>query len=78
LDLSYAKSLLVYLSAFSSPDADFLSFYSKLNHYQVPGIVFARGPAVAVLILLESEGETYAVLTEQVDVGFLQCLFYSC
>ncbi|KAK2997757.1 hypothetical protein RJ639_024904, partial [Escallonia herrerae] len=35
---------------------------------KVPGIVFARGPAVAVLILLESEGETYAVLTEQVRV----------
>ncbi|KAI5655598.1 hypothetical protein M9H77_32785 [Catharanthus roseus] len=35
---------------------------------KVPGIVFARGPAVAVLILLDSEGETYAVLTEQVRV----------
>ncbi|XP_076895998.1 nudix hydrolase 14, chloroplastic-like [Bidens hawaiensis] len=34
----------------------------------VPGIVFARGPAVAVLILLESEGKIYAVLTEQVRV----------
>ncbi|KAL6556333.1 Nudix hydrolase 14, chloroplastic [Orobanche gracilis] len=34
----------------------------------IPGIVFARGPAVAVLILLESDGETYAVLTEQVRV----------
>ncbi|KAE8698141.1 Nudix hydrolase 14 [Hibiscus syriacus] len=35
---------------------------------KVPGIVFARGPAVAVLILLESEGATYAVLTEQARV----------
>ncbi|KAK4558043.1 hypothetical protein RGQ29_007698 [Quercus rubra] len=35
---------------------------------KVPGIVFARGPAVAILILLESEGKTYAVLTEQVRV----------
>ncbi|XP_021286895.1 nudix hydrolase 14, chloroplastic isoform X1 [Herrania umbratica] len=35
---------------------------------KVPGIVFARGPAVAVLILLESDGETYAVLTEQARV----------
>ncbi|XP_050227530.1 nudix hydrolase 14, chloroplastic [Mercurialis annua] len=34
----------------------------------VPGIVFARGPAVTVLILLDAEGETYAVLTEQVRV----------
>ncbi|MBA0768209.1 hypothetical protein Gotri_017029 [Gossypium trilobum] len=34
---------------------------------KVPGIVFARGPAVTVLILLESEGTTYAVLTEQVE-----------
>nr|CAB3466832.1 unnamed protein product [Digitaria exilis] len=35
---------------------------------KVPGIVFARGPAVAVLILLECNGQTYAVLTEQVRV----------
>ncbi|XP_025606570.1 nudix hydrolase 14, chloroplastic-like isoform X1 [Arachis hypogaea] len=35
---------------------------------QVPGIVFARGPAVTMLILLESDGETYAVLTEQARV----------
>ncbi|XLS74623.1 hypothetical protein HN51_031488, partial [Arachis hypogaea] len=35
---------------------------------QVPGIVFARGLAVTVLILLESDGETYAVLTEQARV----------
>ncbi|XP_028762788.1 nudix hydrolase 14, chloroplastic isoform X2 [Neltuma alba] len=40
----------------------------KETGQKVPGIVFARGPAVAVLILLESEGETYAVLTEQVRV----------
>lgn len=37
--------------------------------------MFARGPAVAVLILLESEGETYVVLTDQVDVGALLCAF---
>ncbi|XP_043700524.1 nudix hydrolase 14, chloroplastic isoform X1 [Telopea speciosissima] len=35
---------------------------------KVPSIVFSRGPAVAVLILLDSEGETYAVLTEQARV----------
>ncbi|KAK1307291.1 hypothetical protein QJS10_CPA10g00743 [Acorus calamus] len=35
---------------------------------KVPGIVFARGPAVAVLILLQSEGEEFVVLTEQVRV----------
>uniref|UniRef100_A0ACD5XWW6 Uncharacterized protein n=1 Tax=Avena sativa TaxID=4498 RepID=A0ACD5XWW6_AVESA len=35
---------------------------------KVPGIVFARGLAVAVLILLESKGQTYAVLTEQARV----------
>ncbi|KAJ4876321.1 hypothetical protein Rs2_41339 [Raphanus sativus] len=41
----------------------------KESGHKVPGIVFARGPAVAVLILLESDdGETYAVLTEQVRV----------
>ncbi|KAJ4806409.1 hypothetical protein LUZ62_018975 [Rhynchospora pubera] len=35
---------------------------------KIPGIVFSRGPAVAMLILLESGGQTYAVLTEQVRV----------
>ena len=35
---------------------------------KIPGIVFARGPAVAVLILLESKGQTYAILTEQVYI----------
>ncbi|KAJ3672482.1 hypothetical protein LUZ60_007203 [Juncus effusus] len=35
---------------------------------KIPGIVFARGPAVAILILLESGGKLYAVLTEQVRV----------
>ncbi|RID45563.1 hypothetical protein BRARA_I02286 [Brassica rapa] len=41
----------------------------KESGHKVPGIVFARGPAVAVLILLESDDdETYAVLTEQVRV----------
>ncbi|XP_006396823.2 nudix hydrolase 14, chloroplastic [Eutrema salsugineum] len=42
--------------------------FDKETNQKVPGIVFARGPAVAVLILLESNGETYAVLTEQVRV----------
>ncbi|KAL4019015.1 hypothetical protein IC575_022650 [Cucumis melo] len=42
--------------------------YDKQTGKKVPGIVFARGPAVAVLILLSCEGETYAVLTEQVRV----------
>ncbi|CAN4127472.1 unnamed protein product [Withania somnifera] len=41
----------------------------KETGQKVPGIVFAQGPAVAVLILLDSEGETYAVLTEQVRVA---------
>ncbi|XP_062074156.1 nudix hydrolase 14, chloroplastic [Humulus lupulus] len=40
----------------------------KSTGKKVPGIVFARGPAVAILILLDSEDETYAVLTEQVRV----------
>ena len=31
---------------------------------------------MAVLILLESDGETYAVLTEQVDVGALKTVFF--
>lgn len=33
---------------------------------QLPGIVFGRGGAVGILMLLECEGEKYAVLTEQV------------
>ncbi|XP_077235120.1 nudix hydrolase homolog 14 [Tasmannia lanceolata] len=40
----------------------------KETGQKVPGIVFARGPAVAVLILLESGGETFVVLTEQARV----------
>lgn len=31
---------------------------------------------MAVLILLESDGETYAVLTEQVDAGAWQFFFF--
>ncbi|CAJ1943454.1 unnamed protein product [Sphenostylis stenocarpa] len=50
----------------------FLKFKADIFHKEtgkkIPGIVFARGPAVAVLILLESEGETYAILTEQARV----------
>ncbi|PNT45097.1 hypothetical protein POPTR_003G118300v4 [Populus trichocarpa] len=42
--------------------------FEKETGQKIPGIVFARGPAVTVLILLSSEGETYAVLTEQVRV----------
>lgn len=42
--------------------------FDKETGQKVPGIVFARGPAAAVLILLDSEDETYAVLTEQVRV----------
>jgi hypothetical protein len=37
-----------------------------LTWAQLPGIVFARGGAVAILMLLECEGQKYAVLTEQV------------
>ncbi|KAI7996862.1 hypothetical protein LOK49_LG10G00188 [Camellia lanceoleosa] len=37
----------------------------KATGKKVPGIVFARGPVVVVLILLELDGKTYAVLTKQ-------------
>ncbi|RYR20031.1 hypothetical protein Ahy_B03g065113 [Arachis hypogaea] len=43
-----------------------LFIYNKVNRDSVPGIVFARGPAMTMLILLESDGETYAILTKQV------------
>ncbi|KAJ6807531.1 putative nudix hydrolase 14, chloroplastic [Iris pallida] len=42
--------------------------FDKETGTKIPGIVFARGPAVAVLILLESGDKTYVVLTEQVRV----------
>ncbi|XP_020978151.1 nudix hydrolase 14, chloroplastic-like [Arachis ipaensis] len=45
----------------------FLKFKADI-YKPVPGIVFARGPAVTMLILLESDGETYAVLTKQARV----------
>ncbi|BBN11329.1 ADP-sugar diphosphatase [Marchantia polymorpha subsp. ruderalis] len=35
---------------------------------KLPGIVFGRGGAVGILMLLECEGEKYAVLTEQARV----------
>ncbi|KAK8944202.1 hypothetical protein KSP39_PZI007878 [Platanthera zijinensis] len=44
-----------------------LKYFPSTNE-KVPGIVFARGPSVAVLILLESKGVIYVVLTEQVRV----------
>ncbi|XLU50719.1 hypothetical protein S245_045533, partial [Arachis hypogaea] len=47
----------------------FLKFKADIyKSFYVPGIVFARGPVVTVLMLLESDGETYAVLTEQARV----------
>jgi hypothetical protein len=39
-----------------------------LRWAQLPGIVFARGGAVAILMLLECEDQKYAVLTEQARV----------
>lgn len=35
---------------------------------KLPGIVFARGGSVAILMVLECEGESYVVLTEQARV----------
>ncbi|KAJ7563048.1 hypothetical protein O6H91_03G094700 [Diphasiastrum complanatum] len=35
---------------------------------KLPGIVFARGGAVGILMLLECDGEKYAILTEQARV----------
>ncbi|KAK6935281.1 hypothetical protein RJ641_035436, partial [Dillenia turbinata] len=47
----------------------FLSFKADVidldTGKKVPGIIFARGPAIAVLILLDSDGQTYAVVTDQ-------------
>lgn len=41
--------------------------------------MFARGQAVAVLILLEAEGETYVVLTEQVLRFFgIFFMYFNC
>ena len=41
--------------------------HKNIDTLQLPGIVFARGGAVAILMLLESEKGTYVVLTEQVE-----------
>ncbi|KAH7297363.1 hypothetical protein KP509_26G066700 [Ceratopteris richardii] len=50
----------------------FLKFKAEITDdatgKHIPGIVFARGAAVAVLMLLECNQETYAVLTEQARV----------
>lgn len=40
----------------------------KATGSKLPGIVFARGGAVAILMVLECDGESYAVLTEQARV----------
>eukprot|EP00850_Spirogloea_muscicola_P001515 SM000005S17312 [mRNA] locus=s5:1356241:1366812:- [translate_table: standard] len=42
--------------------------YDNETKSKLPGIVFARGGAVGILMLLECEGEQYAVLTEQARV----------
>ncbi|KAJ0968668.1 hypothetical protein J5N97_025585 [Dioscorea zingiberensis] len=42
--------------------------FDKKTGVKIPGIVFARGQSVGVLIILESGGEEYVVLTEQVRV----------
>ncbi|KAH9549215.1 hypothetical protein CY35_10G007400 [Sphagnum magellanicum] len=42
--------------------------FDDLTGAKLPGIVFARGGAVAILMLLECEGQKYAVLTEQARV----------
>ncbi|XP_075505825.1 LOW QUALITY PROTEIN: nudix hydrolase 14, chloroplastic [Primulina tabacum] len=69
--MSLKKVLIQSVDMFGSR-LGFLKFKAdvidKETGKKVPGIVFARGPAVAVLILLDSDEETYAVLTEQVRV----------
>lgn len=39
---------------------------------EVPGIVFMRGGAVGVLVILECEGQEYTILTYQVPAQLLQ------
>ncbi|KAF6160295.1 hypothetical protein GIB67_019064 [Kingdonia uniflora] len=70
-DMSLKQVLIQGVDMFGS-HIGFLKFKAdvldKETGKKIPGIVFARGPAVAVLILLDSEDETYAILTEQVRV----------
>ncbi|KAG9445161.1 hypothetical protein H6P81_016501 [Aristolochia fimbriata] len=40
----------------------------KETGQKIPGIAFSRGPAVAVLILLEADGQTFVALTDQARV----------
>ncbi|GKU90720.1 hypothetical protein SLEP1_g4680 [Rubroshorea leprosula] len=41
--------------------------YESVDMKVVLGVVFTRGPVLAVLILLKSKGETYVVLIEQIS-----------
>lgn len=41
---------------------------STIHNTKVPGIVFMRGDAVAVLVILRCEGQRYILLTEQARV----------
>ncbi|KAL5727843.1 ADP-sugar diphosphatase [Ranunculus cassubicifolius] len=70
-DMSLKQVLIQGVDMFGSR-IGFLKFKAdildKETGKKVPGIVFSRGPAVAVLILLHSGEETYVVLTEQVRV----------
>eukprot|EP01018_Ginkgo_biloba_P025944 Gb_41297 [translate_table: standard] len=40
----------------------------KATGSKLPGIVFARGGAVAILMILECDGESFVVLTEQARI----------
>eukprot|EP00271_Cylindrocystis_brebissonii_P021540 TRINITY_DN7764_c0_g1_i1.p1 TRINITY_DN7764_c0_g1~~TRINITY_DN7764_c0_g1_i1.p1 ORF type:complete len:274 (-),score=55.71 TRINITY_DN7764_c0_g1_i1:1238-2059(-) len=69
---SLRQVLIQSVDMFGSTKVGFVKFKAEIvddaTGVKLPGIVFARGGAVAILILLTCEGETYAVLTEQARV----------
>ncbi|KAI3925269.1 hypothetical protein MKX01_011799 [Papaver californicum] len=70
-DMSLKRVLVQGVDMFGTR-VGFMKFKADVIHdetgNEVPGIVFSRGPAVAVLILLDSGDKTYVVLTDQVRV----------
>ncbi|KAF9613956.1 hypothetical protein IFM89_014021 [Coptis chinensis] len=69
-DLSLKRVLIQGVDMFGTR-IGFLKFKADVldneTRKKVPGIVFSRGPAVAVLILLHSGEESHVILTEQVN-----------
>lgn len=66
------RSVLIQSVDFFGKRVGFVKFKAEVVDEKtgktLPGIVFARGGAVGILMLLEADGRTYAILTEQARV----------